>query len=162
MKKMLTFTTWIDADSCPSTLRDYIIQTAVKNSFIVSMVANREILQNSDNVKMIICEKTQNAADNYIFENVKKNDIVITRDIPFAARLVEKGIFVMNDRGLSFTKDNIEDRLMERNLSLNLSEIGFSGNKKKQYSQKEIKKFASAFEYELQKHITNEIYAIKK
>jgi len=158
---MLKLTIWIDADSCPAILREYLITSSKKHLFNINLVANHEILKNSENLKMIICEKEKDSADNYILENSDKNDIVITRDIPFASRLVEKNICVMNDRGVSFTKDNIEDRLMERNFSLNLSSIGFTGNKKNNYSQNELKKFKTTFEYELQKHVSNEIYKLK-
>lgn len=158
--QMLKMAIWIDADSCPALLRDFIIKIAKQKSIIVSLVANREILQEADNIKMIICDKEKDAADNYILQHAQKNDIIITRDILFAAKLVEKNITVLNDRGFSFNKDNIQERLMERNLSLNLSEIGFGGNKKNQYSQNELKKFTRTFEYELQKHITAEVYSI--
>lgn len=161
---MLSMKIWIDADSCPTLLRDFLIESAKKNNIKAIFVANRKILSVSDNqnVEMIVCDTGKDVADNYISDNADKNDIVITRDILFASRLVEKNITVLNDRGLSFTKDNIEDRLLERDFSLNLSEIGFGKNKKSQYSQKELKKFSTTFDYELQKHITAEIYSIKK
>ena len=111
---------------------------------------------------MIVCEKEQNAADNYIFEHTSENDIVVTRDIPFAARLVEKNIAVMNDRGVLFSKDNIEDKLREREFSLNMSEIGLGGNKGNYYGDKELKKFSTLFETELQKHIIADIYNVKR
>ena len=90
------------------------------------------------------------------------NDIVVTRDIPFAARLVEKNIVVMNDRGLIFSKENIEDKLREREFSLNLAGIGFGGNKGNYYGEKELGKFSRAFEQKIQEHIMNEIYNIKR
>ena len=156
---MLNFKTWIDADSCPSQLREFLVSEAEKSGFVAMLVANRKILDESSNVRMIVCEQKKDEADNIILEQSEKNDIVVTRDLLFAKRLVEKGVTVFNDRGTKFTKDNIDDRIMERNLSMNLSAIGLGGNKKNQYDQKELKKFITEFKPELQKHIVAEIYS---
>ena len=89
-----------------------------------------------------------------LFTEAEENDIVVTRDIPFAARLVEKGICVMNDRGFVFTKYNIQDKLMERAFNMNLSEIGFaSRNKKTYYGDKEFAKFSACFDTEVEKRL---------
>lgn len=158
---MLKLKIWIDADSCPALLREFVIESAKKNGIEVVFVANAKFIDESENVRIIVCKKEKDEADNIIYEQSQKNDIVITRDLLFAKRLVEKKTTVMNDRGTLFTKDNIDDRIMERNLSLNLSEIGFGGNRKKQYGQQELKKFKTTFDSELQKHIVAEIYSAK-
>ena len=129
----------------------------------VNFVANHEISHPKNNplFKMIICEKKEGAADNFIFENAEKNDIVITRDIPFAERLVEKGIFVMNDRGTVFTKDNIHERLSERNFNLNLAQLGLSEKNASRYGNRELKKFADCFERKTSQLIVNENFSKK-
>jgi len=156
------FNIWVDADSCPNKIREYLINQSQIKKINVNFVANQAIncLNTSDSVKMIIAEKTKDGADNYIYDNVKNNDIVITRDILFAERLVKKNIAVMNDRGVLFTKYNIQDRLLERSFSLNLSEIGLGGGKKSYYSDKEFKKFCTCFESQLQNSIMKETYHI--
>ena len=99
------------------------------------------------------------AADDYIAGKVQKHDAVVTRDIPFAARLVERGIVVMNDRGKLFTKENIGERLSERNFSLDLAALGLTGGGgKSSYSQKDFKKFCDCFEREMQKLIIIDKY----
>ncbi|MCR5125195.1 MAG: DUF188 domain-containing protein [Treponema sp.] len=158
---MLNLKIWIDADSCPALLREFVIESAKKNNIEAVFVANAKFFDETENVRIVVCKQEKDEADNVIYEQAQKNDIVITRDIIFAKRLVEKKITVINDRGILFMKDNIEDRIMERNLSLNLSEIGFGGNKKKQYGQQELKKFKSTFDSELQKHIVAEIYSAR-
>ena len=103
-------TIWIDADSCPKAVRDVTIRFAKKiNSEIqIIFVANKAIPASSTEYKMIICDKCKDAADNYILQNVNSNDLVITRDIIFAEKLVEKNICAINDRGTYFNKDNIK------------------------------------------------------
>ena len=146
---------WVDADSCPRIVRDYIIRYSGRLKLPVFFVANRIIPADSDSplLKMIVCTAEKGAADNYIANNAEPNDLIITRDIPFAARLVEKKISVMNDRGLLFTSENIAERLSERDFSLQLAEIGLAGNKKYSYSKKNFENFANAFDREIHKLI---------
>lgn len=164
---MFKFIVWVDADSFPKKAREFIMSFTSSKSVPVHLVANHSILSEKsgkilENVSMVVCEKTSGAADDYIFSHTGENDVVVTRDIPFAARLVEKSVAVMNDRGVVFTKDNIEDRLREREFSLNLAQIGLGGGKDNYYGEKELKKFSSVFCEELQKHITIETYNIKR
>lgn len=100
---------------------------------------------------MIICQTEKDAADNYIFEHVKDNDLVITRDIIFADRLVEKGIAAINDRGTAFTKENIKDLLSDRDFDFALFEAGVVKRTKDGYSKKDFEKFANCFDRVLNK-----------
>lgn len=159
---MLNFFVWVDADSFPAKARDFLVAHSLSKNVAVKFVANRELKLPNSMVEMIVCQKEHDAADNYIFENADENDIVVTRDIPFAARLVQKNIAALNDRGLIFTKDNIEDKLREREFSLNMAEIGLGGGKSNYYGEKELKKFSVTFSEELQKHIIASIYNIKR
>ncbi|MGI5058120.1 DUF188 domain-containing protein [Treponema pectinovorum] len=160
---MYSFVIWIDADSCPLLVRNYVIDCAKSKSMNVSFVANRKIPFPKDNplFKMCITEKKTGSADDFIFENAKGADVVITRDIVFAARLVEKKICVMNDRGTIFTKDNIKERLLERNFYLNMAELGFGSNDNR-YGQKEFKKFETTFERVTAQLRVNETFSRKK
>ncbi len=158
----MKLTVWVDADSCPVKVRNHVVSIAKSKKYNVSFVANHEIKapEKCDTFAMIVCAKEKGAADDLIFDRCQPNDIVITRDIPFAARLVEKKICVMNDRGVCFTPDNIQDRLHERDFSLNLSEIGLGGGKGNYYGEKEFRKFSSCFEQKILEHVINEQYGI--
>lgn len=158
----LNFSVWVDADSFPSKARNFIVTHSISKNVSVVFVANHEIKSPDSKAKMVICEKGKDSADDYIFSKALQNDIVVTRDILFAARLVEKRITVMNDRGLLFSKDNIEDKLREREFSLNMAQIGLGGNKSNYYGDKEFKKFSVSFSDELQKHIIADIYNIRR
>ena len=160
---MFQFKIWVDADSFPSKARQCILSHAKSRSVPVRFVANHELKIDAgcDIAEMVVCSRERGAADDYICDHVSANDIVVTRDIPFAARLVEKKISVLNDRGVVFTPDSIADRLREREFSLNLAEIGLGGGKENYYGEKELRKFSSAFERALETHIMNETYHIK-
>ena len=154
---MFKFSVWVDADSFPTKARAFAVSYSFSKSVPVIFVANREI-KSEKYVRMVVCQKEKDSADDYIFSHCAENDIVLTRDILFAARLVEKKIKVMNDRGLIFSRDNIDEKLREREFSINMAEIGLGGNKGNYYGEKELKKFSTVFREELQKHIIAEVY----
>ena len=56
------------------------------------------------------------AADNWIADRVGEGDIVVTADIPLAARCLAKGAAVIAPTGRPFTEDNIGDALATREL----------------------------------------------
>lgn len=146
----MKFTIFVDADSCPRPVKNHILQYSKNHSIPLVFAANREIpveenLLPSEFI-MKICDKTEGAADDFIVSSSKEGDVVITRDIPLADRLLQKKVTVMNDRGFLFTQDNIIDKLNERRFSLNLADLGLEPKKKSFYSEKEFKKFADCFE----------------
>ena len=142
---------WIDADSFPTLLKNFILEYAEKNYLEIIFVANKPIKSDKQNFKMILAENTKDSADNIIFENITEKDIAITRDILLAERLVQKNIKTINDRGTYFSKENIKKKVEERNYDFNLAQLGFSGSKEKNYSMKELKKFRECFEKTLKK-----------
>lgn len=142
---------WIDADSFPTLLKNFILEYAEKNYLEIIFVANKPIKSDKQNFKMILAENTKDSADNIIFENITEKDIAITRDILLAERLVQKNIKTINDRGTYFSKENIKKKVEERNYDFNLAQLGFSGSKEKNYGIKELKKFRECFEKTLKK-----------
>ncbi|MFA6855872.1 MAG: DUF188 domain-containing protein [Treponema sp.] len=141
---------WVDADSCPRMVRSYILRYASRLALPAIFVANHQIpVSENSAYKMIICEKTPDAADNYIVLHSETCDMVVTRDIPLAARCVEKNICVLNDRGTVYTKENVQQRLSERNFSLQLAQIGLCSSGTITYGKKEFAAFANSFDKEI-------------
>lgn len=147
---------WIDADSCPAMVRDYVIKYSQKLNLPVTLCANRLLKAKPDQVfQMIVCDKEKDAADNYILEHSAPFDLVITRDIPFAARLVEKKITCINDRGTVFTTENITERKSERDFDMMLVEMGLSSHAKGSgYDKKNFGPFANCFDREIHRLIS--------
>lgn len=142
---------WVDADSFPRLVRDYLISYTKKLCIPIYFVANHPIPQKEDHplFKMIICPQKQGAADDYIVSHVEGNDMAVTRDIPLAARLVEKNITVLNDRGTVYTVESIKKKLAEREFNLQLAQIGLINNKYSYFSEKELQAFSNAFDKEI-------------
>ena len=99
---------------------------------------------------MIICEAKKDSADNYIFENASSGDLVITKDLTLANRLLGKEILVINDKGVVYSKSYIETHLAEREMNMDLSALGF-GSSKSGYSELSFKKFRKTFENYIEK-----------
>lgn len=141
---------WIDADSCPRQVRDLVCRAAKRVSADVNFVANRKIpFDPAPHHRMFVCDATPDAADDYICENATGGDLVITRDIPLAKRLVSKCVRVINDRGTVYTETNINERLSMRNLMLDLYNNGIMPERSGQFGKKEIQEFANALDREL-------------
>ena len=145
---------WIDADSCPVKVREIVLKAAERTGISLVMVANKKIPhKSSEIVQDIIVENDLDAADSYILNNTEKNDIVITRDIPLAEKLVSKNINVINDRGTEYTPENVKERLSMRNIMLAIKESGMEIDRETNYSQKDLQKFANLFDSLLTKMI---------
>jgi len=143
---------WIDADSCPRQVRDLVCRAGIRLSLQVNFVANHKIPFTAHALhKMIISDSSPDAADDYIVEHAQGFDLVITRDIPFAKRLVDKQIRVINYRGTVYTEKNINERLSMRNLMLDLFNNGITPEKTGQFGKKELQDFANALDREITK-----------
>ncbi len=137
---------FVDADSCVKQAKNFIENLAIKKNIKTVFVANRNIPLSTKNqllIKTYTCEKTKDAADNFIKENAKEGDIAITRDLLLASFLLKKEISVINDRGTIFTEKNIDSFLEERKESLMYKSLGISpgGKKIKSYGSEDLKRF---------------------
>ena len=68
--------------------------------------------------------KGADAADDWIVENTKANDIVVTADIPLSARTVAIGAHVIGMTGKPFTSETIGMAVAMRDLKQHLRETG--------------------------------------
>lgn len=140
-------TLFVDADSCPAKIRDIILKAIRKNGITVYFVANRPIpLPNGPLVHQISVGALPDAADSFIEKRANPGDLVVTRDIPLAAGLVERGISVINDRGTIFDRNTIRERLSERDFMFTLRSAGLVTENGKTFGPKEIHAFASALQ----------------
>ncbi len=136
---------WVDADSFPVKARDLLLKVAASKGLPVIYVANHDIAFGiqSPLFEMLVCPPTPGAADDCIADGCTPGDIVATRDIPLAARLVEKGICVINDRGVRYDKRTVEKRLKERALSMQMEALGLhKGHSHESYGGKELEAFS--------------------
>ncbi len=103
---------WVDADACPVVIKEILFKAAVRTKMQLTLVANQSISKpNSPYISMMQVSSGFDVADDEIVRLVKKDDLVITSDIPLAAEVIEKGAVVLSPRGELHTSDNIRSRL---------------------------------------------------
>lgn len=137
---------WVDADSFPAKARDMLLKTAARKGLRVTYVANHDIAFSiqSPLFEMRMCPQTPGAADDCIADACAPGDIAATRDIPLAARLVDKGVHVINDRGVRYDKRTVEKRLKERELSMQMEALGLhKGHSRESYGGRELDAFGT-------------------
>jgi uncharacterized protein YaiI (UPF0178 family) len=145
-------TIFVDADSCPRPARELVIRTVKRRPLKAVFAANRPIpLEAGRGIVMELCPPGEGSADNRIAELARQGDLVITRDVPLASRLVEKAILVIDDRGRVFTADNIRERLSLRDFTVGLAESGLGMERITSYGRKELKSFADSLDRELRR-----------
>ncbi len=143
---------WVDADSCPRRVREIIARAAERRRIRVYYLANREIpLPESPHVSMIVVSGDPEAVDARIVAEAPATALVVTRDIPLAAQLVERGLVVLNDRGEVFTAENVRERLSLRNFSKELRDAGLYRPAGDSHDHRAVQAFANALDRELQR-----------
>lgn len=114
---------FVDADGCP--VKDEVFRVAQRFGLHVTLVANSWMrTPQSDWLNLVIVDDGFDAADDWIVENVQPYDIVITTDIPLAARCLKKGAAVLGPKGHPFTEASIGDALATREILSHLRESG--------------------------------------
>jgi uncharacterized protein YaiI (UPF0178 family) len=107
---------WVDADACPSVIREILFRAADRTKIPLILVANQpQRTPASKHITSIQVPGGFDVADKEITKRMRPGDLVITADIPLAAEVIEQGGHVINPRGERYTQDNIKQRLSMRN-----------------------------------------------
>ena len=138
---------WIDADACPRVIKEIIFRASQRLELPVCLVANKSLSKHhSDLVTSVVVEEGFDVADDYIAEQAAVEDLVITADIPLAARIVAKGGVALDPRGELYNEDNVGERLSVRDLMQQLRSDGLLQGGPGQFSQTDRQRFASALD----------------
>ena len=133
----------VDADGCP--VKQEVYRVAKRYGLTVTLVSNSSMqTPREDWVELIVVEGKFDAADDWIVEQVNEKGIVITADIPLAARCLQKGAVVLGPTGRQFSEENIGDALATRELMSHLRDLGkitkgpapFSGKDRSRFLQR--------------------------
>lgn len=87
-------------------------------------------------------------ADDYIMAAAVPGDILVTRDIPLAARAVAQGLVALNDRGVLWSSDSVRERLSVRDHMASLREMGLApaSGRSRGFGPKDVRAFADALD----------------
>jgi uncharacterized protein len=135
---------YLDADACP--VKDLVFRTATRYSVRVLVVANTPIRIPNDAVahaEMIVVPGSPDAADDWIAERAEKGDLVLTADIPLAARVIANGVRCLDFRGGEYNPNRIGEALASRDLNAHLRSMGIMTGGPSAHSKNDRSKFAS-------------------
>ena len=138
---------WIDADACPRVIKEIVFRASERLALPVLLVANKSLVKhNTALVESIVVDDGFDVADDYIAEQAAPEDLVVTADIPLAARVVAKGGIALDPRGELYTEENIGERLSMRDLMMELRSEGFAQGGPGQFSLTDRQRFASSLD----------------
>jgi uncharacterized protein YaiI (UPF0178 family) len=113
---------YIDADACA--VKDEVYRVARRYQMRVIVVAKSTLHVPSDPLVELMVKKGFGEVDDWIAERAGPGDIVVTTDIPLAARCLAKEARVIGPKGNPFTDNDIGEALAMRNLMNELRQDG--------------------------------------
>ena len=138
---------WIDADACPAPVKAIVFRASQRRGVPVTLVANhRAQSPPSHLITVVQVDQGFDAADDYLVEHATTSDLVITADIPLAARLVAQGVPALNPRGELYAADNVRERLALRNLKEELRAAGNMTGGPAPYHDRDKQAFANSLD----------------
>ncbi len=148
------FKIWVDADACPSVLRDVLFRAARRLNIELILVANAGMrFPRSDLFSLILVPAGADKADKKIVQQMSPGDLVITGDIPLAADVVKNGGMALGTRGELFDDDSIGERLAMRNVMDQIRSTGVETGGPKPLNNKDVQSFANQLDRILTKLI---------
>jgi len=141
-------TIFIDADACP--VKEEVYKVARRCGCAVHVVSN-SFIRTPPDMALVVVDAGPDVADDWIAERVAPGDIVITNDIPLAARTLKAGAAALGATGKAFTEASIGAALAQRELSEHLRSFGEITGGPKPFSQADRSRFLTALDALVQK-----------
>ena len=134
---------WVDADACPTVIKDILFRAAERTGTEMTLVANQYVrVPPSQYIRAVQVSSGFDVADNEIVRQCEAGDLVITADIPLASEVIDKDATALNPRGEKYSKANIRARLNMRDFMETLRSSGVHTGGPPPLGQQERKAFA--------------------
>lgn len=147
---------WVDADACPKPVRWILTRTAQRLEILVTFISNQyHRIPESQYLKAIQVPGGFDVADEYIVDQIRENDLVITADIPLASLVIDKKATALSPRGKLYTIENVQDSLIMRNLKEELRSTGVDTGGQRPFNHKDRENFANQLDQLLVKDNNN-------
>ncbi|SHM57027.1 hypothetical protein SAMN05443432_10989 [Roseovarius litoreus] len=146
---------YVDADACP--VKAEVEKVGTRHKVQMFIVSNGG-LRPSQNplVETVIVPEGPDVADQWIADRAGPGDVVITGDIPLAARCVASGALVLKHNGEPLTEANIGNVLATRDLMADLRAADpFRQGGGKSFSRADRSRFLDALERALRTAATH-------
>ncbi len=133
-----------------------LFRTGKRLEIEIILVANQSMrAPTSDLIRIITVRDGADIADNTIVEQMVPGDVVITSDIPLAARVVDKGGIAIGTRGEVFDDASVHGRLASRNVMEHLRSAGMETSGPAPICQKDVQTFANSLDRTLTRKLKN-------
>ena len=110
---------YVDADACP--VKAEVEKVATRLDVPVKMVSNGGIRPSANPlIESVFVDAGADEADMWIAERCGDGDLVVTADMPLAAKCVEAGAKVLKPNGEALTQANVREALAMRDLAADL------------------------------------------
>ncbi len=138
---------WVDADACPKVIKEIIYRVTERTGIDTVLVANQWFrFPQMPSLGFIQVEQGPDIADDKIAQMCEAGDVVVTADIPLAARVVEKKAHAVDPRGRLHTAENIRQTLGMRDFMDSLRGSGIQTGGPPTISQRERTDFANCLD----------------
>ena len=140
---------FVDADACP--VKDEVVRVADRHGIAMTFVSN-SWMRGPDHplATRITVDKGPDIADDWIADRTGANDIVVTNDIPLAARCVAKGATALRPNGKVLDQNSIGMALAVRDLTTHLRDSGEMTGGPAAFAKADRSRFLSALENAVQ------------
>ncbi len=140
---------YIDADACP--VKAEAERVATRNKVPLKLVCNGGLRPPANPlVELVIVAEGADEADKWIADNAGVGDVVVTSDMPLAARCVENGARVLRHNGERLTQANIGAQLAMRDLMADIRAADpFTQGSGKGFTKADRSRFLDALEGEI-------------
>jgi hypothetical protein len=146
----------VDADASP--VKPEVYRVAQRYGLKVKLVANSLMeIPAGDWVELVVVSNQLDAADDWIVAHITENDIVITGDIPLAARSLKNGARVLGPRGDVFTEASIGNALATRDLMTHLRDIGLNTGGPAPFEKRDRSRFLQSLDRIIQSMLNNKL-----
>ena len=138
-------TLFIDADACP--VKNEVLKVADRYGLAVKIVSNGGMRPSRDPmVDTIVVTAGADAADDWIVENCDAGDIIITADIPLAARILDREALALGPTGKQFTRETIGMALAMRDLKQHVREATQTQTRNRAFQTRDRSNFLQALD----------------
>jgi uncharacterized protein YaiI (UPF0178 family) len=133
----------VDADACP--VKEIIVQEAKKRDIPVTMIIDTSHELNDGYSEVITVDKARDSVDIKLINILTSEDIVVTQDYGVAAMALGKGAKAINQNGLIYNDNNIDELLFSRFIGQKLRRAGKSTNTAKKRTKEDDENFRTKF-----------------
>ena len=144
----------IDADGSPGAVKEILFRAARRTLTPLVLVANRALFIPDDPLfTRVVVGAGLDVADAAICERADPGDLVITADVPLAAKVVEKGALALSPHGEIFDEESVNERLSLRNFMAEMRSGGLATGGPPPFGPRDREAFANALNAILEKDL---------